>query len=543
MSECNVCCEKFNKNTNTSIVCKMCDYNACKKCIKKYILGSINQPHCMNCKVMWNNNYLIKNLNKTFLNTEFKKSRNKILLDEHKSKLIDYMYLITYETEKRKLIKEEQEESNKLQIMKNELSIQQKKVNKFKRQILNMKIINRDENGKIIFILDNNNIEKKKFIMPCRVDGCRGFLSSQYKCELCEQFTCNKCYDIIGNTEDKKNHICKEENILSTELIKKESKPCPSCGIRIQKIDGCTQMFCTECRTVFDYNTLKIQYGGLIHNPHYYEIKKAEGNYLPNMVEQVLCDGLIDLNTIKHMFNILKLHIKLNNYNDPKIKSFYDLNYKINLNNNKLNITITFARIVKKLYRYIEELNDLIIRRLNSSIISIDREDKEKITLDYILKYIDENTLGTKLQLLDNKKNKYIEKLHIYELFYAYAKDIINSLYNESVINMNELKLSIEECRTRFNYSVIDNFEKMNKIINYCNRLLANLSFTYNTVVDGISTIYEITLTNTHVNNNIYGKNNKPATKTELEKIMKNDDVIVSDIINERKSLLANNIL
>ena len=29
--------------------------------------------------------------------------------------------------------------------------------------------------------------ERRKFIMACPHDGCRGFLSSQYKCELCEQ--------------------------------------------------------------------------------------------------------------------------------------------------------------------------------------------------------------------------------------------------------------------------------------------------------------------------------------------------------------------
>lgn len=570
MATCSVCCEKFNKTINASVVCKSCDFNACKKCVRTYLLGCVSQPHCMNCKVMWNHQFLVENLNRTFVDNDLKKSRKQIILDEHKSKLVDYMYLVENETEKRRLIEKEKIEKKKLEELRQELRKQEDKVQHIKIQVTKIKNnrLERDENG-LIKSICGESVERKKFIMPCRSDGCRGFLSSQYKCELCEKFTCSKCYEIIGSSEDKETHVCKEENILSTEAIKKDSKPCPGCGIRIHKVVGCSQMFCTECRTVFDYNTLKIQYGGHIHNPHYHEMKKAEGNVLPNMVNEVLCDGLIDLGSLNVMFQTLDLRKPLKEYSEPKVKQFYVIfceknnvkipskeemytntnannygyNYRVNRNTyvgNKQDYS--FRNIVSNFYRYISELKDVHINRLNNKIGNIDRESKEEVTLDYLLKNIDEKTLASKLQTLDATKHKCIEKLHIYELIFAYAKDILNSLYNDTVVNMNELQLPIHESRAKLEYSIIDNLYKMDKIINYCNRQLAIQSFTHNTVVEGFENIYKmICITHGYVQhgklNELYLHNNTSVTKAELDKIMQNDDVIVSDIIKARPSL------
>ena len=50
-----------------------------------------------------------------------------------------------------------------------------------------------------------------------------------------------------------------------------ESKPCPKCGACVQKSMGCDQMFCTACKTPFDWRTLKIIQHSRIHNPHFFE--------------------------------------------------------------------------------------------------------------------------------------------------------------------------------------------------------------------------------------------------------------------------------
>ena len=78
--------------------------------------------------------------------------------------------------------------------------------------------------------------------MPCPNNDCRGFLSSQYKCEICKLYTCPHCHDIIGHSKQDE-HVCQPDSLKSAELIKKETKPCPTCGIRIFKISGCDQMW------------------------------------------------------------------------------------------------------------------------------------------------------------------------------------------------------------------------------------------------------------------------------------------------------------
>ena len=110
--------------------------------------------------------------------------------------------------------------------------------------------------------------EKKKFIRPCKTEDCRGFLSSGYKCEICETFTCPKCLDVLGPDKNVE-HTCKESDVKSAELIRKETKPCPSCGFRISKISGCPQMWCTECHTAFNWKT-GFKETGTVHNPHFY---------------------------------------------------------------------------------------------------------------------------------------------------------------------------------------------------------------------------------------------------------------------------------
>jgi hypothetical protein len=80
--------------------------------------------------------------------------------------------------------------------------------------------------------------EKKKFVRRCTRDGCKGFLSTAWKCGICEWYSCSKCFAVKGQTHDVE-HECKKEDIETAELIKKECKPCPKCGEFIEKSSGC----------------------------------------------------------------------------------------------------------------------------------------------------------------------------------------------------------------------------------------------------------------------------------------------------------------
>ena len=80
--------------------------------------------------------------------------------------------------------------------------------------------------------------EKKTFIRRCLRDGCQGFLSTAWKCGLCEWYSCGTCLTVKGQHRDTA-HECKKEDVETAELIRKDSKSCPNCGQYIQKSSGC----------------------------------------------------------------------------------------------------------------------------------------------------------------------------------------------------------------------------------------------------------------------------------------------------------------
>jgi hypothetical protein len=103
---------------------------------------------------------------------------------------------------------------------------------------------------------------------------CSGCKSGTYtvenpRCQLCEKLNCMSCETVVNG--DLETHQCKKSDLESLAEIKRESKRCPKCSIWISKIDGCNDMFCTECRTPFNYRTGEIIKKGGFHNPHYIE--------------------------------------------------------------------------------------------------------------------------------------------------------------------------------------------------------------------------------------------------------------------------------
>lgn len=133
--------------------------------------------------------------------------------------------------------------------------------------------------------------EKRQFIMRCPAEGCRGFLSQTYVCGVCDKKTCSECLELLTeNTE----HKCNPETVESAKAIKKETRPCPKCGARIFKLEGCDQMYCTMegCGTAFSWNTGQVV-TGRIHNPHYYEwLRRNGGGTAPREVGDIPCGGL-----------------------------------------------------------------------------------------------------------------------------------------------------------------------------------------------------------------------------------------------------------
>ena len=111
---------------------------------------------------------------------------------------------------------------------------------------------------------------KTEFIRKCGNADCRGFLNTRWNCGICEQQTCIDCHEIVAD-----GHACNPDTVATVKLLKNDTKGCPKCQTNIFKIDGCDQMWCTQCKTAFSWTTGKIE--TKIHNPHYYEWRRQNG--------------------------------------------------------------------------------------------------------------------------------------------------------------------------------------------------------------------------------------------------------------------------
>ena len=101
--------------------------------------------------------------------------------------------------------------------------------------------------------------KRKKFIRKCPDQECMGFLSTAWKCEICKKTVCSKCLDWKITADPEQNHavaehVCDENNVKTAALLKKDTKPCPSCGEQITKISGCDQMWCPQCKNAWSWN-------------------------------------------------------------------------------------------------------------------------------------------------------------------------------------------------------------------------------------------------------------------------------------------------
>lgn len=459
-NNCQICTETYNKSTRIKVICPYgdCSYESCKLCIRTYILNTTTDPHCMNCRKALNQNFLIENLNRSFFGGEYKKHRKKLLLENELSRMPDTMAAAS----RHKLMENEEINYKKQEKICAEL---RRKLREETIKSHEIKInLNNIRNGSSIVEYS----ERRKFIMPCSNENCNGYLSSQYKCDLCFMFTCPECFELIGyNKTDQ--HVCNEDSVKSAQMIKKETKPCPNCGVRIQKQSGCNQMWCVECKTAFNYETLTIDKGP-VHNPHFYEWQATLNNgTAPRNPGDVACGGLIRYYQLANLLRLLhqdvdRRFLKLNIIGDNKIYQRDNKLYQLMLN-------------IPALHRTISHITYNDIHYLRNNIRNL--ENNEQLRIDYILNKKNKENLSDSIYRNDNNRRKYSELLHIYELLSVVGIETFANIILEDFTTNSIPKF----------YEFINNF---NDLRIYCNDLLAKLSVTYNMAVMQINKEFQI---------------------------------------------------
>lgn len=268
---CNICVENYNRSNRSIIKCDFCEFESCKECNKRYILNTMEDAHCMSCKKKWDRKIMFDKFEKVFVNKTYKIYREEILFDREKGLLpITQPYV-----ERELKVEEIDRDILALRSDIQELYGKLEKLQNKKNELLNNK---------------HSDVERKQFIRPCSNGDCKGFLSTQWKCGICSKYTCKDCLEVIINDDE---HKCDPNNVETTKLILKDTKNCPQCGTSIFKIEGCDQMFCTQCHTAFSWKTGRIE-TGVIHNPHYFQWLNNNRREIPRNPNDMRCGRVID---------------------------------------------------------------------------------------------------------------------------------------------------------------------------------------------------------------------------------------------------------
>lgn len=165
-----------------------------------------------------------------------------------------------------------------------------------------------------------------------------------------------------------------------------------------------------------------------------------------------------------------------------------------------------FFQNLLKMHRAISHFENYELHYLRIAVRDIDDKD-EKLRIKYIMKEIDEKHYKMLIMKKNNKKQKLIKMLHIFEMCYVTILETFNDIiatifeinekYNElnnNYIN-NISKLCLESRIDWYNLiykkwkfhtvinkkeKIIGNYDRMSRIINYCNKELWKLSKLYN---------------------------------------------------------------
>jgi len=419
MSECNICAEKYNKSNRVKVICR-CEFEACRACIKKYLLRKVEDIHCMLCKIGWDRKFMTENFEKTFMSKIYRDHRETVLIEKEMGMLEATQPYVEREIRIEKL--RELIEINKEEYMR--------------KHIIYMMEMNE--------LNENKSIERKKFIRKCPNGECRGFLSTGLKCEICEIFACGECHEITGRTmEEREAHKCDDQIVESVKAIAKDSKSCPKCGCMTYKIVGCDQMYCVECHTPWDWKSGKIVTGN-IHNPHYFEyLAKQNGGQVPRNPLDIICGREIDNNFIANLTREFPNPIEIHWQYDIYRGTWFNRIKRTSMNECPYKPGMTAKDNFMEIARNVIHIRQVELPRFNR----IDQlEDNLMMRIAYMRNKIDKEEFKKKIQKKEKENEKKREIFNIISMYINCLTDILYRLIDKPK-DKNIIQDEIEELR------------------------------------------------------------------------------------------------
>jgi hypothetical protein len=440
----------------------------------------------MNCRRAWDMEFLHSHFSKAFVGGRFKKHRETVLLEREKSRLPETMPYVEkklfiqrviewVDTTERWLFAHDYpprvpanntaldylQSARSLHITQLSHSIRFSR--RYVAELLRNPDMLHDETVDYRFerfdlIFDRNSAvhigaaaasaaaeakDRKRFVRACTADGCRGFLSTAWKCGLCECRTCPTCHEFIGkitsNSADPP-HACKPENVETARMLNHDSRPCPICASLIFKISGCDQMFCTQCNTAFDWKTGRSLNMRNVHNPHYFEFMRrqrertesaAAAEVVPDEEEDPTCREMPSLNRITDRERELQTAFANEN---PQFG--IDLLCQVMFNKDGKaadDELTTFCksrnihepyRLMSSIVRLYNHINHVTLRYY----IPANHEQNRDLRIKYILKEITDEKFKLTLHSREKRENIKNETRLVLEMFANSCIDLVNRM-------------------------------------------------------------------------------------------------------------------
>jgi len=533
---CSICSEKYTTILRKKIICKYCQSAACCKCVEQYLLTRHEDAHCLHCRVNYNDTTLQEICTRTYLQQTYFKHRQDVLINRERANLPLLQDAAVREKRRRERLLQEAamkehisalnqqrdvliSEHNRLYVQTygegaprdqvtfagNVIKLQEsqdhqdeiyRRIRDHRHLLYQLRWAN---NGANPATEESKEEEKKKFVRRCTRTDCKGFLSTAWKCGICEWYSCHTCFAVKGDKHDTP-HECKKEDIETADLIRKDCKPCPKCGEFIEKSSGCDQMFCISCQTPFSWITGKIVTSGPIHNPHYYEWMKRSGGAVPRNPADVPCGGFPGGWELARCPRGIQKHTR--------------------------NIFYEFHRICM-------EIQDIFTRQYRSHI---DQEASNSINIKFLLGEIDEKNWGRLLAVQEKKRKRDAEIQEVFGAFRMVAVELINRVqqYNDGTItSFTDLPIKkAEEFLTNLNVEI-------KELINMINDALRTVSIVHSYSVPYIkitwvernqNDVFSISTRNfkTEVKQTRVKKNEEKTEETSEEKT----EEIIDDTLN-----------
>jgi hypothetical protein len=216
-------------------------------------------------------------------------------------------------------------------------------------------------------------------------------------------------------------------------------------------VRNCDQMWCTQCHTAFNWRTGRIEAN--VHNPHYFEWLRRNGNNVPRTRGDIPCQqNEMQHNTYRELRTAITRHV--DHY-----------------------LTLTCTDFMELLIRHTLHMRYTLMTRYE---VPANREAiNESLRISYMRNQINEMQLKTSLQRNEKKYAKSREIHNVLEILL----NTVTSIVYRFIQHLRDAPLN--------NWS-LDILEEIDPIVDYVNECLRETSKTYSSKVIQFSNTIQI---------------------------------------------------